>query len=1094
MSQTGRLLLSILAGLRRLAWLSWAAGLAGGLAAIFGLSAWAARLGWLGQPAWVLGTWALGTALAAGLSGLMWRRLGELSPPWLAGAIGARGFRGGTLRGLLGPAAAGTSLELLAVADLQQAEALARSESELLAPIRAGFHRRALRSGSWLIGAVLLLISARPLGGPPARLWRPGEAWAATVAPVTIRLSATTIDRGGSVEATVTAAGHRHAILWVRGPGEPWRGQGLGLDSLGRATTVLGPLENDLFLRLTSGGRSSDTLQVRVRMPVFLGSLTVTARYPRYLALEDEPLPTDGDTIVVPEGTRLETVGEATTELLDAAWVAGSARIELPVSGGRFHGGLTPAATALWSLALSARSGEVLAGDPVRLPVVLVPDSVPTVEVPVPGSDAIIPLTLRVPLVIDAADDHGLTRVVVESRRISRLGFADPPVQEAVPLPDDSRSRVLLPYDLDLNLRNLLPGDTVRFTVLAADNAPRAHQSRSTEYVLRLPSLAEVRQAARATSAEVGQRLDSITEASRRLERQTEDLSRERVRAGQKPGGPDQSLSFENAKRAESVAEAQAELLRQAEQVRQTLEQLQQSADAAGLHDPAWQQRLQEIQQELARALTPELRQRLQELQQALQELDPERSREALERLAEAQARLREALERSRELFKRAAVEGDLANLTAEARDLAADQKRWLEQLAREDSLRAAAEEAALGERADSLGASLDRLSAELESPPDQRPRKLQQSAERARSAARRMQRASQAARQGKQSEAAREGQQAEEQLEPLGDELKSEREELQQSWRQEVMRGLDQAMGDVSRLAERQLRLAETLRRGDTSPGARSEEGAVEEGVERLLETMKQLAGKHALVSQQTSVALAAARDAMRQAREALATAAPNTREAGKQAGEAIDALNAAAFGLLRSKGAVEGAGSGSGLQEAMEQMAQLAQQQGQLGQQSGGLLPQMGQGGPSQDQLRALGARQRALAEQLERLRAGGQIPGAADMADEAADLARRMEAAQLDRQTVERQERLFRRMLDAGRTLQGQEQDEQQERQSTTAAADSIRLPPVLRARRDAEAGFQLPRWDELQALTPEERRRVLEYFRRLGEGAGERNSAP
>ena len=69
---------------------------------------------------------------------------------------------------------------------------------------------------------------------------------------------------------------------------------------------------------------------------------------------------------------------------------------------------------------------------------------------------------------------------------------------------------------------------------------------------------------------------------------------------------------------------------------------------------------------------------------------------------------------------------------------------------------------------------------------------------------------------------------------------------------------------------------------------------------------------------------------------------------------------------------------------------------------------------------------------------------------MADEAKDLAKRLEGGRLDRQIVERQERLFRRMLDAGRTLQGKEEDERKERQSTTATADSVHLPPALRAK--------------------------------------------
>jgi hypothetical protein len=105
---------------------------------------------------------------------------------------------------------------------------------------------------------------------------------------------------------------------------------------------------------------------------------------------------------------------------------------------------------------------------------------------------------------------------------------------------------------------------------------------------------------------------------------------------------------------------------------------------------------------------------------------------------------------------------------------------------------------------------------------------------------------------------------------------------------------------------------------------------------------------------------------------------------------------------------------------------------------------------------------------------------------MAQEAKDLARTMEAGRLDRQTVERQERLFRRMLDAGRTLQGQEQDDKQERQSTTAKDDSIRLPPALRTRLQGDGALlRLPSWEELQQLSPEDRRRVVEYFRRLSE---------
>jgi hypothetical protein len=1088
MSRTASALGLLARGFRQRSLVAWLAAGSGGVALLFGAAAWGARLGWFGQPSWVLFAWGAVLLLLVLVTVLSSRDLRRLSPGWLAGQLEVFGFRHGALSGHLEPAAAGTSDALLRSADERQAAELSARSPEILPELRLPFRRQAWRgAGTLLLGAVLL-ISARPTGGRAALLWRPAEAWEATVAPLELSLSRAEVERGMSVDVSVRARGRQHAILWTRAPGEAWRGRGLTLDSVGRTTATLGPLETDLFVRLTSGGRTSDTLAIKVRIPAFLGTLTVTARYPRYLGLEDEPIPTHGDTVVVPEGTRLETQGEATAPLAAAHWGAAGSRLPLSVEGARFRGGFMPSGVRTWELGLETADGQPLAGDTVRIPIVTVIDSAPRVDVPVPGGDTLVPLTLRVPLIVDAQDDHGLTQVVVESRRISRLGFEDPVRLETIPLPEGAHDRAILPFELDLNQRGLLPGDTVRFVVRASDNAPVAHVTRSKEYVLRLPTLSEVREAARQTGVEVGRRLDSVAQASKQLERQTEDLARERPRPKQDPNGTtDESLSFEDAKRAENVAESQQELLKQTEQVKQALEALRQSAEAAGLNDPAWQQRLQEIQSQLDRALTPELRQRLAELQQALKDLDPERSREALQQLAEAQQQLRDALERSKDLFQRAAVEGDMANLTAEAKDLAVQQRQWTQQVPALDSTRASREESALASRADSLGAALERLSKDLAADNPDHQEAVQQAAQQAAKAAAQMQQAGKSAGQGRKQQAKQEGKQASEQLDPLGDQLKDQREQMQSEWRKEVVDALDHALGDASRLAERQLELSDAFRRGEASPEARAQQGALQEGVERLLAQVKEIGGKNALVSQQSSIALATGRDNMRRAQEALSSASPNAREASRRSEEAVDALNAAAYTLLRSRNAVDGAESGSGLQEAMEQMAQMAQQQGQLGQQSGGMLPQMGQGGGQiQEQLRALAAQQRALSERLERMRAGGQIPGASDMAQEAKELARSMEAGRLDRQTVERQERLFRRMLDAGRTLQGEEKDEKQERQSTTAKDDSIHLPPALRTRlHDDDALLHFPSWEELQRLSPDERRRVVEYFRRLSE---------
>ena len=1071
------------APLRHLRRLSWAAAGAGTVVLTFGVAAWLAVLGWFDPPYWVLVAWALaiGGTIVGGV--VAWRHRTALSDAALAHHLeGQDPWRPGQLRALLERPAAGTSESLLAAADEVEARTLVRNGTEALHPMRRRLRYRAAGSGVLLGVGLLALLTANPFDGGAAALWHPRAAWEATTAPVRIELSESVVNRGDSVAFLVEAVGRRRATLWTRAPGESWMPRTVALDSLGRGRVGSGPLFTDVFARVVAGRRESDTVSVNVRLPAFLGSLTLTARYPAYLGLLDEPLPVTGDTVLLPVGTRLEVRGESTAELDAVNWLAGDVTYPMDVDGGRFSGLLRPGASGSYRLDVATATVAPLAGDTVIIPIHLVPDRAPEVAIPVPGRDTLAPLSLRLPLVIDVRDDYGLRTIRLHASRVSHIGLVDTLPVQPIPITGGATDRAILTHQFDLNGYGLLPGDTVRYFVEAVDNAPAAHVGRSREYLLRLPTMSEVRAAARAASEAVSSRLDSLAENSRKLERQTEDLSRERQRSDTDAEGQgDETLSFEDAERAEAAAEAQRELLQEAEALQQAMEALQQSAQAAGLNDPDWQARLSEIRDQLDRALSPELRARLDELQRALQDLDADRTREALEDLAEAQKELRDAIERSRELFRRAALEGDMANLAQEASELASEQEQWIDQVPRTDSASAAALEQQLADRADSLAAALEKLGQQLQAEAMQQD--LQDAAQQAAQAAEQMQQAAEMAQAGNMSEAQQRGQEALQQLQPLGEQLQQQRDQVQEQWRQEVVEALDLGLAETSRLLEQQVVVEQSARSGASPERQRAEQGAVEEGVETLMERMQQLAGRNALVSPEIATALSTAKEHMRASREALSTATANEREAADRAGQGADALNAAAYMMLRARGDVSGSGSGSGMSEAMERMSQLAQQQGQLSQQAGSLLPMVGQSGV-QSELRRLGDDQRELAEELERLQAQGDVPQAGPLAAEARELARRLEAGRLDRETVRRQERLFRRLLDQGRTLQGQEEDQEQERKSRTPEAQDAALPPALRAQLQGSADqLLLPSWEELQRFSPEERRLVVEYFRRL-----------
>ncbi len=219
MSLTATLLTALLVRFRRLRLLASAGIVVGGVALLLGGAAWSARLGWFNQPWWVLATWGAALAVLGATAVSAGRSLHRLSPRWLADQFEHAGFRRGALRGHLEAAAMGSSDALLAIADRRHADELAARSAALLDALLRPFQRRLTQSGLLALAGAALLGSAGSTHGAAALLWRPLEAWSATVAPIRITVSANEIERGGRVEVGVLARGRQHAILWLRAPG-----------------------------------------------------------------------------------------------------------------------------------------------------------------------------------------------------------------------------------------------------------------------------------------------------------------------------------------------------------------------------------------------------------------------------------------------------------------------------------------------------------------------------------------------------------------------------------------------------------------------------------------------------------------------------------------------------------------------------------------------------------------------------------------------------------------------------------------------------------------------------------------------------------
>jgi hypothetical protein len=1042
-------------------------------------------------PLAVIGGWA--AAVAAVVVGVVWlrRRRGGTDVGVLAVEVERTGgLRRGSIAGIAAYESRAGSAELAAMADRRAHGWLVKQGRISL----AGARRDASRA-LWL-GAAVLLVGGGLLGasslrpGRGAAFWRPFEVLGSRTGAIRLTVDRADVRRGDTITVRIAARGWPDATLWVRAPGEPWSSSVVALDTAGRARMRLGPLDSDRFLLATTGGKSSDTIQVRVALPAFLAELQLLARYPSYLERPDEPLAPGPDTVIVPVGTRIITRGIATVEIAEAAWRLGDAAVALDADATGFAGALGVYRSGRWRLVVKPVGSDSLDEPAPELVLVAVPDSTPVVTVPVPGADTTAPLSLTLPLVIDSRDDHGLTGVELVSWRVTRLGERRPPTTEPIQLPEGVSERLVLPWVLDLNGRGFLPGDTAFFKVRATDNAPEPNVGESRTYALRLPAMGELRRAMREATESIASGADSLVAAQRELARQIEDLAAERERGdaserGDRGADRDaEQLPFNSVERARELADRQEEALARAQQMRDELRELQEAAWNAGLTDPEFQKQLQDLRELLEQALTQEIAEKLRELRDALERLDASSVREALEQLAQAAEEMREQLERGRELFERAALEGQMTTLADDADELAQRQEEWNRQAQQGVDSAMAGMEEMLAAQAESLAAQLGRLQEQLDtmSLADA----MQAAQQRAGDASQHMQQAQQQAKRGEQQGAQQSGEQASQSLQPLSKDLREQRDDMREAWRQEVLDAMDRALVEAADLAQRQEDIANRLSRGEAGAELRGEQAAARDGVDRVIQRVQDAAGKNALISPTLQTALGFAKLRMNESLDQLQRAVPNTRQAGELAGQAVDALNAVALALLRSRSDVAGSQSGSGLQEAVEQMAQLAQQQGQINGQAGQLQPMIPMGGDQlMQQLRAMAEQQRALAQQLERLHAEGQVTGADALAEEARDLAGQLDAGRLDDQTVERQDRLYHRLLDAGRSLRKDEEDEKKDRVSEAADPGNVR-PPVSGRPPVMEPRFRYPTWDELRSLTPEERRLILDYFRRLNDG--------
>ncbi|MFW5868243.1 MAG: DUF4175 family protein, partial [Armatimonadota bacterium] len=814
----------------------------------------------------------------------------------------------------------------------------------------------------------------------------------------------------------------------------------------------------------------------REPQPPRIFDVSVTVQPPRYCGLPTRTITAETETIRALSGSTITIDGVCSRSDARATFAPdGRPGVELSVaSGGRFSHSFTLSRPVRWRVEAAAE-GPAMATAWRRIETI--EDASPNVRITRPESDVTLAVSRPVVVSVTAGDDFGVSAMGLHMRTGEEDGWRSLPLQ-FTPGASTASSARLNPAGVGLE-----PGGELVVRAWATDNdtvsGPKTAFSRPLR--IRLEAAGELERSRPETPVEQARREEA--DAMEELQRTAEELQRQLSEAIEGAQSDLRSMTGQLGEAREMPTRPGMELQEAARRLREQagrMEQAMRKAEeqlASEQLSPELVEKVRELHELMRDVLDEEMRRALEELQKAIEAQSPEEMRMSLEAAQEAQERFMQRLEQTMSLLKRARMEAALGQLRKLAEELAKRQSELTEQTGRMSEGRS--QQSGEAERDQKLLARdseplADRVEAAVEQSRDVSEDlavKLGAIADRLRreDPAGQMRQAASALQRGSPSDASGPQQQAGESLQRAAADLGELEEQLASDFTAEARRKLAEMLRDTLSLSHSQEDLRDEVRalgerrrtdlmrdKRPISP-LRRRQNTLTEATRGLAERMETLAHETPAMDPMLGAAAAMIGDEMAQAAREIEGA--DLSSALRRGRDVMTGLNQVAEKLLETDERMSQQSAQSTLQQYMERMKQLAQrqqglnqqtgeaQQGNSGQRRAGEGPGMNAGQMSYEQAMIRQALKKMLQE-------GGEGKMTGPVADQLGGVPGEMEkvegdlrSGRIERQTIERQERILEKMLEAQRSLYTKDQERSERKAERPEAFEPPPSPPAI-----------------------------------------------
>ncbi|MFH0990920.1 MAG: DUF4175 family protein [bacterium] len=911
-----------------------------------------------------------------------------------------------------------------------------------------------------LFGAFVIVITAPSVWSAALyRIWNYTEEFAVP-AEYSFELTPGNkeIVKGQSVELTARVfdtfgsrvAGQPLTLFWKVEGQETYDQLLLQPDSTGMVKTTMHNIRatTSYFAQLRTTQSARCTLTV-IDRPL-IRSFQVRLEYPSYAKLPPRVQEEFVGDITALAGTQATIMGTASKDILSGRIVLGTLKpVPLSVQAQRFSITVPIDSDAAYHLELIDHE-HLTNADPIQYSIKVLPDELPIVSIIQPGRNLDIAGDQFLRLIIQAKDDFGLSSMRLGHRLIqSRY---EKPAQSftytPIPLPSSSGAQIELPFTWDLSKMSLVPEDAVEYfvEVFDNDNVRGPKSSRSSIYLIRLPSLEEVFKESDKAHEQSLDDLKQTLEAAKQLKEKVESISLDMKR--------NKEMGWQQQKKVEEMSKQYQEIQKELNNVNKRLDDMVQSLDRQNVLSKETLEKYLELDQLLSQMNSAELQQVLKQMQQSMQNVNRDQLRQELQKMSFSEEQFRSNIERTIELLKRIQIEQKFDEVRKRTEEIAAAQRELNEKTADTTGSKEAMND--LARRQSDLAAKQQRLQEEsvdlqkkmeeffTEMPSDRLDLLNQQI--QGQNLPGKMQQTGQMMMQGKSQQAQKSQKIIEESLGQIAKEFSDMQQQMLQQQQQYIMNEFRRLVNNILDLSKKEEELkTQSQNAPANSPQFRQnaqDQVQIMRDMENIVNSLGDAARRSFAVTPDIGRSIGEAYNAMRSALEALETR--NSFYASQQQVSAMAALNKAASQIQKAmQSAMQGGGGTMG--GLMGQLLGLAGRQEMVNEQTQSMQA-------ASDAAR-LALEQEAIRKSLEQLNREAQASGDQQkllgdldrIGDEMQEVIRNLEQNDVNPETIRRQDRILSRLLDASKSMR--ERDYEKRRKATTGTDITRRSPNEL-----------------------------------------------